>query len=144
MIICAEQILGDCLSSDDEKADGDEDDLVSLNNNPSGRGKEGGGVDKAHIDVGRGKEGGGVDEAQIVVGRGKEGGGVPSIENSKKDIVCNFFSRGKCNKGEKCLFRHEIDQGICNEKSRGKLCTKRRNSERSKRQSNGGGGRKGN
>jgi hypothetical protein len=52
MIICAEQILGDCLSSDDEKADGDEDDLVSLNNNPSGRVEEGGCVDEVQIDGG--------------------------------------------------------------------------------------------
>jgi hypothetical protein len=27
-----------------------------------------------------------------------------------------FVSSFHCNKGEKCLFRHVIDQGICNEK----------------------------
>jgi hypothetical protein len=121
LIILTEQILGDCLSSDEEKADGGEDDLVSLNNNLSGRGEEGGCVNDAQV-VGGGNNSHCEDEAQIDGGRGK---------------VCKFFSRGDCKNGDKCSFRHDIDQGIL-KRGRGKGCTKRRNTERSNRQSNGG------
>jgi hypothetical protein len=117
------------------KADGDEDDLVLLNNNLSGRGREarivGGGNDSNSVDeapiVGGDNNSNSVDEAPIV-GRGGK--------------VCNFFSKGRCIKGKKCLFRHDIDPGTC-KKRRGKVSTKRRSTERSNRQSNGGGGREG-
>jgi hypothetical protein len=104
-----------------QKADGGEDDLVSLSNNLSGRGKEGGGVNDAQV-VGGGNNSHSEAEAQIDGGRGK---------------VCKFFSRGDCKNGDKCPFRHDIDQGIL-KRGRGKGCTKRRNTERSNRQSNGG------
>ena len=67
-----------------QKADGGED-----NNSHS--------LDEAQI-VGGGNNNHCVNEVQIDGGRGK---------------VCKFFSKGGCNKGETCLFRHDIDQGIC-------------------------------